>query len=380
MRRSLPRLAVPAAVAAIALAAGCVESNRGLLQVDAAADSVVVLAGNGQTAYTGDSVVTVPVVVVKDVNGFRVPGVRVTFTPATGAGSVANTTVLTDSAGRASPGAWIVGADSGSDTLYASVTGLPTARHPKAAIVAHVVDLCNITRPYVIGTTITDTIAGPGCRSFDGGVVKPYQFRVDTLSFVAFTATASAFTPMVEVVSATDNFPVALADTALSVAGKTLAYLAPGTYRVRAGAFVRPAAGPFTLATAPATLTHDCTQTPFISKGTALNGSLAATDCQFTVNLSTYAGGVIAQPYAIFLRQTDTLTVSLASSAFDTVLLLANGGQQLIGFSDNLTTPAGTTNSGFTFSPAAAGLPGGLYFLIAASKGTTGTYALTISP
>ncbi len=89
-----------------------------------------IFAGNNQTATTGTSVTTSPTVVLRDQFDNPVPGATITFA-ASGAGSAAPTSVITDSLGRAST-TWtldVTGHTMGANgtyqnTLTASATGL----------------------------------------------------------------------------------------------------------------------------------------------------------------------------------------------------------------------------------------------------------------
>jgi hypothetical protein len=85
-------------------------------------------AGNGQSATAGSAVSTPPSVIVKDANGYPVSGVDVTFTVASGGGSVTGSPATTNAAGIAAVGSWTLGATAGANTLTAtsgSLSGSP---------------------------------------------------------------------------------------------------------------------------------------------------------------------------------------------------------------------------------------------------------------
>ncbi len=92
-----------------------------------AAASVTIDAGNGQTAPVGSAPPVDPAVAVADQFGNPVAGVTVTFAVASGGGSVTGATPATNAAGQASVGSWTLGTTSGSNTLTATVSGLPAA-------------------------------------------------------------------------------------------------------------------------------------------------------------------------------------------------------------------------------------------------------------
>ena len=83
-------------------------------------------AGDGQSATAGTAVATAPSVRVLDSNNNPVPGATVTFTVATGGGSVTGGTQTTDASGNATLGSWTLGTTAGTNTLTVS-SGAATA-------------------------------------------------------------------------------------------------------------------------------------------------------------------------------------------------------------------------------------------------------------
>src|SRR3989442_9205615 len=88
------------------------------------AASVVVQAGDGQTGLVGYPVNFTPAVLVRDMSSIPVANAQVTFTVATGGGSVTGGSVMTGTDGIATVGSWTVGTSPGSNTLTATVSGL----------------------------------------------------------------------------------------------------------------------------------------------------------------------------------------------------------------------------------------------------------------
>jgi adhesin/invasin len=119
--------AVPGANAVRVSAAGAeavVFTATGVADAPAAA---TVVAGADQTAVAGTAVATPPAVRVTDSSGNPVVDVAVTFTAATGGGSVAGGATRTDAGGVATVGSWTLGTTAGPNTLAAAVQGGPTA-------------------------------------------------------------------------------------------------------------------------------------------------------------------------------------------------------------------------------------------------------------
>src|SRR3954471_7391862 len=92
-------------------------------------------AGDGQTAVAGSGVLTAPAVTITDVNGNGVPSIAVTFSMASGAGTVVGGHATTNSAGVAAPTEWILGKTPGSNSVRATAAGLPAVTFSATAIV-----------------------------------------------------------------------------------------------------------------------------------------------------------------------------------------------------------------------------------------------------
>src|SRR6185312_10662548 len=82
------------------------------------------VAGDGQTAPAAGALSTAPSVSVTDANGNPIAGVAVTFTVASGGGSVAGGTQTTNTSGVATVGSWVLGAGAGANTLTATAGAL----------------------------------------------------------------------------------------------------------------------------------------------------------------------------------------------------------------------------------------------------------------
>ncbi len=88
------------------------------------ATTMVLNAGDGQTATAGSAVAVAPSVKVTDAGGNPVSGVAVTFAVASGGGSVTQGTANSNSSGIATVGNWRLGPTAGVNTLTATRAGL----------------------------------------------------------------------------------------------------------------------------------------------------------------------------------------------------------------------------------------------------------------
>jgi adhesin/invasin len=88
------------------------------------AASMVVEAGDGQSAIVGTAVATPPSVKVTDASSNPVAGVQVTFAVTSGGGSLTGATATTNAQGLATVGSWTLGPAVGENTLTASAGSL----------------------------------------------------------------------------------------------------------------------------------------------------------------------------------------------------------------------------------------------------------------
>jgi hypothetical protein len=94
------------------------------------AATILLSAGNGQSATAGSAVAVAPEVLVTDASSNPVANVAVTFAVTGGGGSVSVPNALTASNGIATPGSWTLGTVAGSNTLTATnaaLTGSPVS-------------------------------------------------------------------------------------------------------------------------------------------------------------------------------------------------------------------------------------------------------------
>uniref|UniRef100_UPI003593F311 MBG domain-containing protein n=1 Tax=Aquiflexum sp. TaxID=1872584 RepID=UPI003593F311 len=94
------------------------------LIVSAPATTMSINGGDNQSTTAGSEVSIVPSVLVTDANSNPVSGVSVTFTVASGGGSITGGTATSDASGIATVGSWTLGSTAGMNTLTASSTGL----------------------------------------------------------------------------------------------------------------------------------------------------------------------------------------------------------------------------------------------------------------
>ena len=124
------------------------------------AAAVVAHTGNNQVALQGTAVPLAPTVRVTDANGNPVAGAVVTFSVASGGGSVSLPNQLTDALGLAAAGSWTLGPVA-PNTLLASVTGNNITGNP-VTFIAQSATQIGITSapagPIALGANFTITV------------------------------------------------------------------------------------------------------------------------------------------------------------------------------------------------------------------------------
>jgi len=98
-------------------------SHRVIRSVDL--ESIEVVGGNDGTATVNTAVAVPPSVLVKNVLGNPVPSVLVSFRVTAGDGTLTEADAVTDASGIATVGSWTLGTTVGTNTLTATVAGLP---------------------------------------------------------------------------------------------------------------------------------------------------------------------------------------------------------------------------------------------------------------
>jgi hypothetical protein len=120
---SVARFRLLASVVPYAFLGACSESSS-----PPAAASVTAAAATNLTATAGSAVATSPSVKVTDSKGSAIAGTVVRFDVVTGGGAVARASATTDASGIANAGTWTLGTTAGTNTLEATVAGLPVVR------------------------------------------------------------------------------------------------------------------------------------------------------------------------------------------------------------------------------------------------------------
>ncbi len=144
------------------------------------ATSIVVQAGDNQTALAGTQVAVAPSVKVRDVFANPVSLVTVTYAVTGGGGSITGAAPQTSVLGIAAVGSWTLGA--GANTLSATATGGGIAGNPISFNATGSISSFNIELRFLTGTTPAQTLAFNNAvarwQSIITGDIPPFALNV----------------------------------------------------------------------------------------------------------------------------------------------------------------------------------------------------------
>ena len=333
--------------------------------------SLAMLAGDAQTGGLSSAVDTAPVVLVSDAYGNPAPGIQVTYTVTSGGGSVGLAAAVTNLAGVATAGRWTLGPAPGTNTLVASVAGLPAVTFSAVAV-----DRCAQATSYSIGSTVDGALSTSDCRLPSGEYTDLYSVTVPTASSVRFDMTSNAYSPRPSLFDGTGALvvpgPFLCYNGYYCSATSVRALLPMGDYVVAASGYtydyddntVFGVVGPYSFSS---TMTpEDVTgcEDVFITRGVTTSQRIDTTDCEGTFRGSTY----FYDQFSIYVTAGQTCTITMSSTEFDTYLEVAG-----VASNDDF---GGTTDSQITFTPTYSGL----YAIRAGTYkgGATGSYTLVV--
>ncbi len=353
--RSLSRLAV-CAVVALQISCGGDSSGPGDVASSMTANSSVTV-----NSPPGSQVSERPSVVVYDQTGNPMSGVTVTFT-AGGGGSVAGGSQVTNAQGVATVGGWTLGTTVGSYTLVASAANLTPV-----TFTASTVDPCIGLTPLNFGTSANGTLSTSDCQLADGSFIDFFSTTVPAAGTYVFTQTASTIDSFLVlfgstgvVIGVNDDLSDATRNSAVK------AILPAGDYRLGATSWAASEVGTYTLTSASSATGITNCEDVFLARGSNTAQQLQTTDCAIS---ST----VVADDYFVFIENGQSITVTMASSAFNTTLELWSTPTTRLAVNDDNGT---STDSRLTFTSTSSNL----YLVRATSSvpGASGAYTLAV--
>ncbi len=334
--------------------------------------SVLITAGNNQSASTGLQVAVRPTVRLADQFDNPTPNINVLFQIFSGAGTVTVASQRTGQNGVASVG-WTMGAAAGQNKLNASVADLGLVQFTATAILS----ACSVRTPYNFASTISGALENTDCVLANNKRVDFFEFVKPADMAIKFDQTAAAFAPYLYLYDAQGTLiaeDITVPDSAAVASSITLLAPATPTLVIGASSFQTQKLGAYSLTSSVVTgLVANC-KPVFALRGIVTNQTVVATDCVDS------AGPFYFDRFYIRLIAGVPVTIRMnvtSPSAINSFLELQfmNGN---VAASADEETPA-TNNSTITnFVPATTG-----YFIIVASTqaaNSTGAYILTIDP
>ena len=270
-----------------------------------AAGNITIVSGNGQTATAGSTVATAPSVRVTDVNGNVVAGAGVTFTVASGGGSVTGGTTTTNASGVATVGSWTLGPVAGPNTLSATSGSLTPVTFTATGTVGAAALITVNTGNNQFATAGTVVAIPPSVKVTDanGNVVASagVTFAVASGGGSITGAAATTNASGIATVGSWTLGPAAGANTLTAtlngVAGQSVSFSATGT--ALASLIVTVTGKLERSQTATVTVTQD---------GTAVPPS------GFTLTLTPADGGSVNADGTVKLLKTGALTINASTS------------------------------------------------------------------
>ena len=332
-----------------------------------AAASLTKSAGDGQVATAGSTVPVAPSVIVKDANGNVKSDVVVTFAVGVGGGSVTGGTATSNAAGVATVGSWMLGPNSGTNSLVASAAGVPPVTFNAIATSAE----CNVRNNHTFGTTSSGTLSATDCQFSDGSFVDFFTTTVPTAGAYFFRQ-AAAFDAYL-LLAFPDGTTIAENDdeTETGKDSGIKALLPEGSYLLGPGSLNPGVTGDYTLSTSTTSTNVENCELVFAVKGISTDQNIAATDCLWT---TPPAAPIYADVIFIFLRAGQSVTLNMTSSTVDSYLELVRLDELSVAQNDN--KDATTKDAQITYTAVQTN-----YYAIftrTAVASQTGPYTLTI--
>ena len=316
------------------------------------------------TGPAGQAALERPSVVVRDENGNPMAGASVVFAVTSGDGSVSGATVNTGTDGVATVGTWTLGQTASTNTVDATVAGLPAV-----TFTANAGDPCKVTPGYSVGGNVDGRLGLADCQVSDGSFVDFWLTAVPGTATYLFNESSTQvdsylllLTPDYHVIAQNDNAGSTTHNSTIK------AILPAGNFLVGANSLNARETGAYSLSSGPTASPVTNCEDVFAVPGITTDQSLQTTDCN--------ASGFYSDDYIVFINTGQTITVTMTSTAIDPYLELyeIRTGGTLVAANDDAS---GTTkNAAFTYTASNLG-----YFFIKArttSSGTTGAYTLTI--
>lgn len=320
------------------------------------------VAGDNQEAVLGASAAIPPQVFVSDAFGNGIAGVQVSFSIASGGGSLSNPVVTTNAAGVAAVGGWKFGTEAEQSVVARAGEMTPQIFR---AILPFVYAECGTPEQIIAGVTLQSQFTATSCKGYNGSYYKVMSVTLTNQANL-FSLTSSDFDTYLflysgeiatNLIGSNDNA------SPITTNSEIKAILPPGTYRLVATSLLPSTGGSFSINIVPASeIVRGCEKV-FVSRGVSTYQVTQSNDCL----ISTFGN---ADRFQIFLQQGSPVTVSVNDQTYSNhplSLLDASGeivmkGYYAGNYLDALQFTA-SSNGFYTIEVSNAGEDGAAYIL-----------------
>lgn len=275
-------------------------SAKGLADAPA---RITVFAGDNQRAPAGAETYIRPQVRISDSFNNPVPGMKVVFAVTEGGGEIPNADVVTDSAGIATPGSWVLG-QGGVQTLVASAEGF----EPQIFSATVLVDSYSCSSPATLptGVTYTGALNSRSCATADGTYYDKYTVVLKNVANV-FTVKSSKLISYMEIRGAG---MIASSSRDSSKSEHSIKTILPAGVYTLVVTSTRPnTSGTYLVLVAAASPQTSACEETFIGAETVTDQATGAFDCQVDNN---YA----ADRFKIYLNAGSSLVVETLDQSY----------------------------------------------------------------
>jgi len=157
--------------------------------------AIEVVSGNNQSAAVGQSLANAPVVKVRDANGHGLPAIVVRFSVASGGGSIATDSAMTDMNGLAVGGQWFLGTTLGVNTLKVQASGLSISTTINATAVAGPPANLSLLSQQNFAALVSQPTSPQPAVTVTDGFGNPVSGAVVTFQVVVNNGTVTGGTP-----------------------------------------------------------------------------------------------------------------------------------------------------------------------------------------
>ena len=282
---------------------------------------VMKVAGDGQRGVAGTALGVPPRVKVTDAWGNGLEGIAVAFAVEAGGGTLTATDAMSDTAGIADAGSWILGS-SGVQRVVARAAGLVS--EPFLATAVTPPPQCPLSSTLRSGVTSTSQLSALSCRLTDGRSLETFAIIVAVTDAYVFRMTSGDFDTELEL-RTWDLRPVASNNDYGSQTNSELkVFLTPGEYVLVASTASSSGAGNYSISYhQPVSADVSRCEEAFLVRGVTVYQTVTELDC-------TNAESELHDRFVIYLEVGEHLSLEVEDWSYSgpTVEVMSPSGEK----------------------------------------------------